>query len=100
MQRVKELEREVKRLRKLVEGRPSDDVVDEIVGSGNSRMAPTRTSFTDAVGTQDKKNYEGKMAKAHADLTKNPRDYKGMDAHIKLAKKHGISEYDAGQLMR
>jgi hypothetical protein len=49
--------------------------VDEIVGSKDSRMQPTRTAFTDLVGAQDKKNYQGKLDKAKADLAKNPRDY-------------------------
>ena len=100
---AKSVQQELKALReriKRLEGGDPQATVDEIVGSKESRTQPTRTAFADAVGAQDKKNYEGKMAKAHVDLTKNPRDYKGMDAHIKLAKKHGISEYDAGQLMR
>jgi hypothetical protein len=62
-QELKALRERVKRL----EGSDPQAAVDEIVGSNESRMQPTRTAFADLVGPQGKKNHQEKLDKARAD---------------------------------
>jgi hypothetical protein len=91
-------QRVAEEVRRQLHGNP-DAVVDEIVGSGNYRTQPTKTTLSNLIEEKQNSDYRGRVENAGARLAQNPNDYLGNGAADKLAKDFKIGSYDAMLLL-